>query len=150
MHKLARALTRAAVLVLVPLAACDSGTDLPEEDSPVGVYRATTLIGAADGETFDVLASDPNAYIALELRSNGTTTGRFFVSPNPGEEGSGMNVSLDGTWTMQGDKVTLQHPADSGIKDLTYTYADGKLSATGVAWAQDPDPIQLTVVLTRQ
>ena len=71
-----------------------------------GTYHLTSLIVIQDG----VPSSDADVegeYINLTLNPDGTTSGHFFVPANPGEEGSGMDVGLTGTYTLNGNVVTL-------------------------------------------
>lgn len=128
-----------AILALATLGstACDDATDPDLPDVPAR-YEATTFIGHADAGDVDVLAAGGS--ITLELDADGTTTGTMFV-PGGDEDGSDYTADLTGTWTLNGDLVTLDHAADTFLRDVTFTYDDGRLVSES-AFAD--------VVLTRQ
>ncbi|HEX2167359.1 MAG TPA: hypothetical protein VHG09_09040, partial [Longimicrobiales bacterium] len=86
----------------------------------------------------DFLAA--GATLDITLNSDGTTTGTFFV-PDGDEEGGDVLDDLTGTWTLDDNEVEFDHTADTFITDVTWTYANGRLSA---------EHADVRAVLTRQ
>ena len=127
-------------LALPTLAACDedNATGLPTEAEVSGSYEATTLtFQAAGGAEVDALAE--GAYIEVDLDADGTTTGTYFV-PGGNEDGSDYTADLTGTWTLIADRVRFDHDADTFIRDVVFTYEDGRLVSESES---------VSVVLTR-
>ena len=127
-----------AGLTLPGLVACDDDPTGPDRAEIAGSYEATTLIGHASDGDVDALAE--GGYLDIVLRADGTTTGTFFV-PEGDEDGSDLNADLTGTWAVDGDQVTFDHDADTFIRDVAFTYDDGRLISNSV---------YADVVLTRQ
>jgi hypothetical protein len=70
------------------------------------------------------------------LRGDGTTAGRIFI-PNFNEDGEreqGVNLDMDlaGTWSANGDIVTLDHEADTFLRDMLFHVRSGGLEAEEV------------------
>ncbi|HUG40944.1 MAG TPA: hypothetical protein VMM12_10680 [Longimicrobiales bacterium] len=134
-------LLRAVPLLLAGLVAgtaCDDDGTGPDREDVAGLYQATTLVVTDGGADTDVLAE--GAFITLGLTAAGATSGTLFV-PGGNDDGSDLTADLTGTWTLRGDVVTLDHAADTFLRDLDFTYEDGRLLATTT---------ELEVVLTRQ
>lgn len=121
----------AALMVVIP--ACDS--DPAETDDPaalvvgdyiaeeeLGAFRLTTLV---DGVETDWLAQ--GAIIEMTLHANGTTTGRMFI-PGADEDGGDFEADLTGTFTVTGSVVEFDHAADTFIRDMPFTWVDGRLT----------------------
>lgn len=125
--------------LLGPLAACGdpAGTATPSVAEVAGGYTATTLVGKAPEGEFDALAA--GGTLAVVLAADGTTTGRFFV-PGGDEDGSDFEADLAGTWSLTGDRVTFDHAADTFLRDVVFTWAEGELRS---------DNAYARVVLTR-
>lgn len=111
-------------ILAIALAACaDSGTepDGPFVHDVAGAYSADPDFGAltftstTDGETIDQLAQ--GASISLRLDPDGTTEGQLLV-PAGDEDGSDIAADLAGTWELNGDVVTLDHDADTFLRDM--------------------------------
>lgn len=114
------------VIVLLATLACNSGTEPRSRAEFAGIYIATggtgvatrgvlTTTSTATGEVTDMLAQ--GASITLELNDDGTTTGHVYV-PDPVNED--LNADLTGTWTLSGTSITLDHTADTFLKDMTF------------------------------
>jgi hypothetical protein len=109
---------RAGVLAAVLVAACGDST-APTMASVAGSYTATTFTVTETGGTTNVLAAGGS--ISLTLAAAGTTGGRLFV-PGGGEGGGDFDEALTGTWTLQDSTVTLDHDADTFLRDMTLTF----------------------------
>ena len=133
-HLAARVLMLAALL-----GACgDDGPTRPDGD----VYHATTFEVRMAGVTTDLLAR--GADIDLVLQDDGRTSGRLYVPAFGGEPT--FEASLAGTWTRNGSTVTLDHPADTFLRDMPFTVrADGALEGE-----EDFGGEVLRVVLARE
>lgn len=107
-----------------------------------GSYSAIVFETTADGSTTDQLAA--GASISLVLAADGTTTGQLFV-PGGAEDGRDFVTDLAGTWSLSDSEVTLDHPADTFLRDMTFSYSDGTLSGTAAF-----SGVQIAVVLRRQ
>jgi hypothetical protein len=110
-------------VALILLAACSEGFTA-SIDTVSGPYMATTFTLTQANQTSDLLAA--GASIELILLNQGTTGGRLFV-PGGAEDGGDLDLSLEGTWTLQGARVTLQHEADTFLRDLVLTASDSHL-----------------------
>lgn len=112
------------VLILPALLACGDATS-PTIATVAGSYVAT-LFTVQDGATpaEDLIAG--GGLITLTLRTDRTTSGRLFV-PGGGEMGQDFDVDLAGTWTLDGTIVTLDHAADTFLRDMPLTVANNRL-----------------------
>lgn len=129
-----------------------------------GTYELTRftfrqLEWTEDGETreiselYDVAdwLGEGGAVFELTLNPDGTTAGRFYVPPTPGEEGSGIDVDLAGSWRLDGDTVAIDITADALFDLLPYTFADGRLTAGPGTVGDADDPLFIEeVILTRR
>lgn len=98
-------------------------------DNVAGDYIAITPSGAgskhgvltstAAGVTTDELAN--GASIQLILNKDATTAGHLSVPDQS------LEADLAGTWTLSGNTVALHQTADTFIRDLTLTVANGQL-----------------------
>jgi hypothetical protein len=115
------------------LTAC---SDSPTEPGPLtaeavaGVYGASGAFGTL---TFTTVSSgdvtnwlDAGASISLRLNTDGTTEGELFI-PGADEDGSDVEESLTGTWHLAGGAVTLEHDADTFLRDMPLTIVGGRL-----------------------
>jgi hypothetical protein len=107
------ATTVAAVLI----AACGDST-APTMSSVSGGYTATSFTVTESGGTTDILATGGS--ITLTLTAAGATSGRLFV-PGGAEDGSDFDEDLTGTWTLRDSTVTLDHDADTFLRDMSLT-----------------------------
>jgi hypothetical protein len=129
-------LLAAAALAL----ACGDST-APTMASVAGTYQATTFTVLQNGATTDLLANGSS--LALTLAADGTTAGRVFV-PGGGEAGADFDEDLTGTWVLQDSTVTLDHPADTFLRDMTFTVGDRRLSGEATF-----SGTTITVVMTK-
>jgi hypothetical protein len=106
-------------------------------DTVSGPYTAAAFTLTQANQTTDLLAG--GASIELTLLSQGTTEVRLFV-PGGAEEGGDLDLSLEGTWTLQGARVTLQHEADTFLRDLVLTASDSRLEGE---FAQGDDVVHV-------
>lgn len=107
----------ASVLAAVLVAACSDST-APTMASVAGSYAATTFTVTESGGTTNILAAGGS--ISLTLAAAGTTSGRLFV-PGGAEGGGDFDEDLTGTWSLQDSTVTLDHDADTFLRDMTFT-----------------------------
>ena len=115
------------------LTAC---SDSPTEPAPLtvqavaGVYGASGAFGAYTFTTVDsgVVTDwlEAGASISLRLNTDGTTEGELFV-PGVGDDGSDVEESLTGTWHLAGSAVTLEHDADTFLRDMPLTMVIDRL-----------------------
>ena len=113
------------------LACADVGTvsPLPTMQSVAGTYSASLLtIQEGDGAVEDLLAK--GGFIDLDLRPDGSTTGRMFV-PADGPDGDDYDSDLAGTWALADSTVTLDHAADTFLRDVPLTVKDDRLTWSG-------------------
>jgi hypothetical protein len=104
---IARALI-ATVSVTAALA-CGSNPTGPSLAAVAGTYTATQFTTTDGGTATNQLAA--GASIALTLNANGTTSGRLIV---PGQ----LDADLTGTWTVNGNRVTLSQSADTFLRNM--------------------------------
>jgi hypothetical protein len=123
----------AILLAVAGLAACTSVVEPSPEPTlqmVAGSYRAVESYGALslttmqDGRTIDWPAE--GASVQLDLRADGTTTGRLFI-PGAEEDGIDLDEDLAGSWTLSAGRVRLSHPADTFLRDMTFTFRDNRL-----------------------
>jgi hypothetical protein len=107
----------ATVAAAVLLAACSDST-APTMRSVAGSYSATSFTVTESGGTTNILAAGGS--ITLTLTAAGVTSGRLFV-PGGAEDGGDFDEALTGTWTLQDSTVTLEHDADTFLRDMTFT-----------------------------
>jgi hypothetical protein len=117
-----KALAPVAVIVLVLLSACDDPV-APKPITRADVTRsfeATTFTVRTGAITTDVLAH--GGILNVTLREDGTTTGRLFAPDAVTGEGD-FDADLAGTFSFvdSSDEVTFEHPADTFVRDVTFT-----------------------------
>jgi hypothetical protein len=110
--------------MLCALVACGESTE-PTVDSVAGSYTATAFTVTEGGSTTDVLADGGS--ITLTLNTGGSAAGRLFV-PGGAEDGSDFDEDLTGTWTLTGTAVSLDHAADTFLRDMTFTVSADRLT----------------------
>jgi hypothetical protein len=102
------------------------------EESILGAYVATQLDVTVAGSTTDIL--EEGAEITVTLDDDGTTTGRLFV-PEGNDDGSDMDVSLDGTFVFDddADELSLNPGAENFLEGVVFTASrdDGSVQLTG-------------------
>lgn len=125
-------------VIFALFSACDDPLTVNEIS---GSYEASTFTLTQDGSTDDLLAQGGS--ITLTLNADGTTSGRLFV-PDGNEDGSDFDADLAGTWTLNGSRVSFDHPADTFIRDLSFAVDGSRLTGEGTF-----DSATLRVVLER-
>jgi hypothetical protein len=134
-------MTSAVLAAAVVAAGCgEDGQGLNAQLALVaGRYSAEGAFGAVaftttrqDGtETVDWLAK--GASIRLDLHEDMTTSGRLYV-PGADEGGGDMDEDLTGTWTLQGNRVSLDHEADTFLRDMDLVF-DGERLLGEETWS---------------
>ena len=128
-----------AVTVLVPLA-CGNST-APTMESVAGTYSIRTFTVQEGTTTTDLLAG--GGFIWLTLSEGGATAGHVFV-PGGGEDGGDLDEDLTGTWTLTGTRVSLDHEADTFLRDMTFI-----VSGTSLSGAETFGEVTITVMLDK-
>lgn len=131
-----------SAVVAVVVVACDATGPTPTMADVAGEYVATRLVTVAGEVETDRLAG--GAEVTLTLDADGTTSGRLFV-PGGDEDGSDYDVPLTGTWALAQYTVTLEHPADTFLRDMSFIYADGRLEGSETFMDE-----RVEITLTRQ
>lgn len=101
--------------------ACGDGPAGPM-DAVAGSYEAAEWVITTDTGSWDLLAG--GGHLRITLNADGTTTGEYFipagVSPAPGRQSEDgpvdARIDLAGTWSLEGDVVTFDHPTDTYLK----------------------------------
>lgn len=129
-----RAMWTTVTATLLIVAACgDHGQSTDARLALVaGTYSAEAEFGAVvltttrpDGtETVDWLAK--GASIRLNLHEDMTTSGRLYI-PDADEDGGDIDEDLTGTWTLQGTRVSLDHEADTFLRDMDLFFDGDRL-----------------------
>lgn len=110
---------------LILAAACGDSFE-PTTDNVAGTYVATVFRGEVEGVDRDFL--DEGASLTITLSADGTTTGRLFV-PDGNEDGSDLDESLAGTWTLDAEsgEVTFNQSADTFVRNMTFIAEEDEL-----------------------
>lgn len=111
--------------MFVLTSACGDSPTGPTRADVAGSYEATTLTVTEDGTTTDALAE--GASVTLTLDGDGTTSGSFVVPGSMSESGEEEVHDLEGSWALEGRNVTLDHEADTFLRDMTLEVGDGRL-----------------------
>lgn len=112
-------------VVLLAAVGCDGGPTAPTRAEVAGSYRATTLTVTDDDSVVDALAVGASLDVVLE--DDGTTTGSFVVPGRLSESGQRESFDLAGTWTLSGDTVAFDHPADTFLRDMPFVFDGDRL-----------------------
>jgi hypothetical protein len=98
----------------------------------VGVYETTVFLAVVEGDTLMLL--DAGAELTMNLRDDGSTTGRLLIS-DVGEDGGDLDEDLSGTWTFFSETNTVEFDqvADTFVRDMTFSavHEDGRLTLLG-------------------
>jgi len=120
-----------------------SGAAAPTMDDLAGEYEAAIFTTQETGAGV-VNQLSLGSFIELTLSADGTTMGRLFV--RDGTEGGGdLDADLTGRWTLAGHAVTLDHAADTFLRDVTFT-VDGDRLVTEASFSGGT----INVVLEKQ
>lgn len=121
---------RPAPLVLVIAAmgpACEPSTlSEPTMAEVAGTYVATRLLTTEGDTPTDQL--EAGVTLTVTLTADGSTSGSFFV-PAEDEESEDFEANLEGTWMLIGRFVSFDHAADTFLRDTSFEYQDGELTA---------------------
>ena len=92
-----------------------------------GIYYGVTFTTEEGGVVTDQLRL--GSTIELILHGFGTTEGRLFIPPGGCCE---TDVTLNGTWALDGNIVTLSLTADSFLKDMVLEFSQTHLTGETV------------------
>jgi hypothetical protein len=114
----------------------------PKMADVAGSYDATVFTASALGTSHDML--EEGSSIHLVLSEDGTSSGHLYV---PASEFSGEEVDEDlaGTWTLDGNTVTLTQSADTFLDEVALT-VDG----TSLLVDETENGVTIHAVLERQ
>jgi hypothetical protein len=133
----------AAALTLAACGDSPSGADSQKlrmqqlSGSYVGFkYGAKKFTTIENGQTTDWLAR--GASLKIDLAADGTTTGRLLV-PGGDEDGSDLDASMVGNWTLKGDTVRFQQNADTFVTDMPFLVQGGRLVGSSTFGGIDVD-----------
>jgi hypothetical protein len=133
--------------LLAVAAAC---SDPLEPADLAGNYVATRFTVQVPGASaVDALAI--GASVQVELKADGTTTGRLVLPAIPGFSTLPADESLDGTFrVVSGDKVRLTQQAQTFVSDLIFVAEGRELRATYSFFDSQARPGAVMLTLTRQ
>ena len=114
---MSRILRVALLTTILATAGCESSSG-PSVDGVAGIYVAVTFASTTGGVTTNHLAE--GGAIQLSLLANGSTTGQVLL-PGGNDDGSDWIASLTGTWTLSGNTIDLDHPADTFLRDMPFS-----------------------------
>jgi hypothetical protein len=97
-----------------------------------GSYSATTFTVDFGAGPIDMI--DAGGSILLALQVGGATAGSL-VAPGGGEGGGDFTAPLDGTWSYDSPFVTLDHTADTFLRDMSLRATDS--SGTIYLWGEE-------------
>jgi hypothetical protein len=118
-----------ALSLAIGLAACgDDDSFSPTVETVAGSYTATTFTLSSAVGTINLLGA--GATVTIVLETDGSTTGRLFV-PGGDDDGSDLDQSLEGTWTLTGDTVTFDQTADTFLPEVQFTATANRLTGEG-------------------
>jgi hypothetical protein len=92
-----------------------------------GAYSATKFTVNVLGTEHDML--EAGASILLTLSEDGTSSGHIFVPAT--EFSEELDADLAGSWTLDGNTVTLTQSADTVLRDITLTVDSPRLIGDG-------------------
>lgn len=129
------------LLVVIPLLLGACGTDATGPVSVVGQYTAVTFQTVQSTDTSDLLAGGSS--LTITLMADSTTTGQLYV-PAALNNGTPLNASMEGTYTLANGVVTFSQAADTFVRDMAFTVSGKTLLGN-----QDFGGTTIIVVLTR-
>jgi len=66
----------------------------------------------------------------ITLTTDRTCSGRLFIPDTLGlTEGGDFDADLNGTFTLSGSRIKFHQQSDTFVRDMSWFYKDGKLSA---------------------
>jgi hypothetical protein len=111
-------------LSLAVITGCGDDGFEPTVDNVSGSYAATVLTVEETSGTTDYLAI--GSALEVTLHPDGTVDGQLFV-PSLGPGGSDIDIALGGTWSLDGDQVTIDSIQDTFLQDVVFTATEGRL-----------------------
>ena len=127
-------------LTALGVAACEDSNPVPigpdDQLAVSGTWAASPGEGGEFGAILfradtadisrDMLAE--GASLVLGLHPNGATSGRIFIPANA-EGVEDFDEDLEGTWSIEGGRVHLDHDADTFLRDIAFDLEDDRLVA---------------------
>jgi hypothetical protein len=90
-----------------------------------GIYTGVTFTTESNGVLTKQLLIGGS--IQLLLHGDGTTGGTLVMAADTAG-GVGLNESLAGSWTLDGDIVTLSHNSDTFLEDMALVFEETHLT----------------------
>jgi len=122
--------------VLLILLGCTDNSNEPVTpsltvDMVKGNY-STIVFNLTENTTLtDILAA--GGFININLLSDRTTTGQFFIPKVISGDSSDTNLNLEGTFSIINDSVEFQQNADTFIRDIKWAFKENKLTGKFVS-----------------
>ncbi|MGI8400054.1 MAG: hypothetical protein ACR2NS_00425 [Gemmatimonadaceae bacterium] len=102
--------------LVIFIAACGSSTS-PATDPPAGSYTATSFMTSGTGGQRNELLAGGS--LQLNLNPDHTTTGHLHVAAS--SSSPVLDADMAGTWTVNGNVVTISQTADTFVRDMQFT-----------------------------
>ena len=113
-----------SLVAALTLVAC-SDAFKPSIQNVSGVYRAQSFTTTDSGGTHDWIAK--GASLVLLLAPPGVSGGQLIL---PDTTSGGFTIMLlEGTWTLHGDVVDFDQPADTFVRDVAWIATKDRLTA---------------------
>lgn len=128
----------APLALAAALAACGSDPVAPTPQSIAGVYQADSFVAAGA----DVLAAGGS--LQLVFSEDGTVGGLLVI---PEEVGGPLDVDMAGTYTLSGDRMSIQQDADTFIRDADWRWIEDDVVRG--SWESADGEVRVTVTLRR-
>jgi hypothetical protein len=115
----------AVLAIALVLTSCgDDDAFSPTVENVSGSYSASSFTVTSPSGPVDLLAT--GASVQVTLTSDGATTGRLLL---PGDDIEGdHDEDLIGTWTLEGDTVTISPRGPSVLRFAEFTAAPDRLT----------------------
>ncbi len=115
-----------ALLSAAALIACGGSDNGTEPLALAGTYTATEWVTTnTSGQTNQVTAGST---LTITLNSNGSTTGHLHIAASGGNPA--FDADMAGTWAQTGMTVDFTQPADTFVRDMSFT-----IVAQGPNWS---------------
>lgn len=105
------------LLGAVAIVGCDDTTSPLSKNGPVGPYASIILYSTS---TADPTIQTPNSgALTINLAADGTTAGHLHLAAFNGNPA--VDADMVGTWTQTGNTIEFQQPADTFVRNMTFT-----------------------------
>jgi hypothetical protein len=137
-------LVRTVALVLLALIVAGACRNPADPDPLVGTFFATTFTVTSPGQApVNVLSAGGS--LGLNVANNYVVTGTLIIPPSL-NGGTTFTASMAGTLDTAGTGIRFVQPADTFVRDLTFTLVENRLEAVN----QTVGGTTYELILTRQ